>query len=245
MTKLLRVLSACLALAAAGCIDIEQTLVMEKDGSGSLEISYSISEQSITQVKSMLKLQQQLALTAGEEDDALELDEMTELILDPSENRFRKKVASYSALGIKLTDIRIRTRKTRRHVDLKIECDNLANLARTDLLEGCMFALQRDADGNYTYTEKGVDSGEPSPVDMTNPQTVRLLSPILGGFKVEQTVKLPGRIIRTNAHRKGITTASWTYDLSRNQNAFVTYQRRNLVIVFDGQGLDLPDIRID
>ena len=239
-TKYLMLL--CVALTC-GCIKVQQHLVLNRDGSGTLSVKYSVPEQTVTQIKAMLKLERELAMAAGESPETFTDDQYTRLVFDPDEDRMRKKLAAFSDCGISVDELAVKSRSARRNVDLKVSFSNIADLAKADFFAGYGFSLIKAKDGNYVWIHRGDRSNDSPPPDVSDAQTVQVLSPLLGGFSFEMTLSTPGRVLKTDAPSKTPTSATWQYDFDRDPNALWALKTRNMTVVFDGKGLELTEIR--
>jgi hypothetical protein len=229
-------------VVASGCVKLEQTLTIEKDGSGEMEIEYSITDQALTQLTAMFNLEKELALAAGEEPPEVDPNDLTRLMLDPDEDAIRAHFRSYRAKGISFEDLEVDMREGRKHLKMKILFKNLATLAQADFFADHGFSLSRTSEGNYLFERVPPDAdGEPPP-RITDQETERELTPLLGGFSASYSVKVPGRIIRTNAPRKSLYSAEWAFTFSDDPNAFADFHFKPLGLLFDGENLDLPEV---
>lgn len=109
--KLPRKFIPCLALAffSAGCIKLDQTLIINKDASGSLDVSYAISEDAIAQARAGFKLKEQMAMESGKPDTAGIDDPLTQAFLDPNDDKIKREITKYAKNGIKLENLNIKT----------------------------------------------------------------------------------------------------------------------------------------
>jgi hypothetical protein len=237
--KLLR-LFLILALAfSAGCIKLTQTLTLEADGSGTIEIDYSIPEETVTQVSGMIKLATELAKASGEPAPHDEHSYLG-LLLNPSEKRIRQKVTSYKIDGLALKEVKVESRDGSREVTMVLTFKRITDLAQADFFAEQGFALTRLPTGNYRLTRKGTGVPAQSPVDLDDPQVVRMLTPVLGGFKATVGVKTPGRILKANTTRRSRRQAVWNFDFNRDPKAFRDFYSKPLILIFEGAGLSLP-----
>ena len=232
-----------LVCLAPGCLRVENTLTIKKDGSGEIDLEYSVSESAIRQLKAMRKLQGQMAMAAEESVADDEETRYAYMFLMPDEDQIRRECERYARHGITVDNLKIETRNAWRHVDMKILFTNLKGLAATDVFKYVGFALAKNSDGNYVFYRAAEPKQGFNPPDCEDPTVVRMLSPILGGFRVNLILKTPGRIVRTNASRKSGYTSIWTYDFERDPAAVVKIQTHRLITIFDSSGLDLPEIR--
>jgi hypothetical protein len=237
-------LITCIAIAflSAGCVKLDQTLVVNKDASGSLDVSYAISEDAIVQAKAAFKLREQMAMETDKSDVAITDDPLTQAFLEPNADQIKQEIAKYARNGIKLESLSIKTVQGWRNVKMKLTFKNLANVAKADFFQKNGFSLSKTADGNYAL-QREASSGN---INSLSPDMVKLFSPMLAGFNVILNVSVPGKILKTNAYKTSpqTNTATWSYDYDKDQNAFSAIQNQAFSIVFDGKGLTLPTITV-
>ena len=226
------VVGAFFLLASAGCIKVDQTLTLEKDGSGTIDLTYSMSEQSVAQWQDVAN--GMFGSDAG--------GTSTAMPFDFTDQDIRDDFKEFEKDGVVLQSIQSETRngwKTRR---LLIGFKSLAGVAKTGFLANRDISLVKDASGNYVFTQKAGGAGNlpPEIAAMTEPPADTLFSDMLQGFKAVLRVKTPGLILETNAPQKSGREAAWTFDIDRDPDALQKVQKTSLRIVFEGKGLDIP-----
>lgn len=224
------VVGAFFLLASAGCIKVDQTLTLEKDGSGTIDLTYSMSEQNLARWQDMAN--GMFGSDAGG----------TAMPFDFTDQDIRDDFKEFEKDGVVLQSIRSETRngwKTRR---LLIGFKSLAGVAKTGFLANRDISLVKDASGNYVFTQKAGGAGNlpPEIAAMTEPPADMLFLDMMQGFKAALRVKTPGLILETNAPQKSDREAAWTFDIDRDPDALRKIQKTSLRIVFDGKGLDIP-----
>jgi hypothetical protein len=233
--KSLRLLLPALALLASGCLKLEETFTIRADGSATLDLVYDISEQAVSQMKALLKVKAQMAALTG--DEPVAQDDRLELFLNPAEDQIRRRLKPYEKLGITVDRLRVETRDNWRHVQLKATCKNLTDLAKADFFADCGFSLSRDKDGNYTLV-RDPESQNETPAGLPDPETLKLMTPILDGFSTTFKIATPGKIIRTNAHSKSAYAVSWEFNFNKDPSAINKLQDQQFKVVFEGKTLE-------
>lgn len=229
-------------LLVSGCLRSSSTLTLKKDGSGTIDVDYSIAEQTIAQLKTMIKVQGGLA-EAMDAEPPIPESEYTRVFLDPSEEALRAEMKRYERYGVSVELLQVARRNARRSVRMKLRFRNLAEVAMTDVFADCGFSVTRKPDGNYLLYREGTRTAPEDSIDFSDPRTVRLLSPLLSGFNVVVTVNTPGRILESNATSKGPYTAGWEYDFDRDAKALQALQSNSMIVLFDGEGISLPTVK--
>lgn len=236
-------LTAFVLVACSGCIKVDETLTIEKSGSGNLELLYTISEQTVSQMKAMFKLRDQMDAVTGQAYTPAIEDTFQRLFLDPSEDQIKKFLKKYEQFGITIETLKIESRNASRNVTLKLAFTDLARAARADFFPRHGFNLSQTANGTYTFlrTPERDDGGYQ--IQNLGTDTAGLLAPVMNGFRVALKVNTPGKIIETNASRKTLYNAAWIFDFDKDSNAIKTLQNQTMKIVFDGRGIQLPELR--
>ena len=228
---------------AAGCIKLNESLTLKEDGSGSLDVTYSIAEQTITQLKAMNKLRDQLAIVSGDPSDVAAKDDLSALFMDPVEDSMRKRLKGYEKFGITAPTVRVESRNAGRYVTLKLLFDNLANAAKADFFQEHGFFLSKNAKGNYLLNRPAEAPDGSTSMDFSDPESVKLLTPLLGGFKVVIKVNTPTKILDSNATEKAARSATWSFDFDKDPKAVLALQRQAFTVLFDGTGASLPAVK--
>jgi hypothetical protein len=228
----------------AGCIKVDQTLSLAKDGSARLEVSYSIAEEAVDRFQSMFELEARMARVAGETLPKDREDAWHRLLLQPEEEAIRNRLAGYDKYGMRVDKLKVESRGGRREVQIVLLAEDLARAAESDLFRQYGFSLRKNRTGNYVFYRPGKKPPQDA-AQQPDPEDSEQLSPLLAGFKVHIRVNTPGRILETNAAGKGLYAATWTFDFDREPTALADLQRQDLYIVFDGRGLTLPEVAPD
>jgi len=240
--KVLQTILLCAAVFCAGCLKLDQKMVIEKDRSGRFEVKYSMAEQTIDQLKAMLKLEEQMARISGEAIERTRDDKLMLLFLDPVSDDIHRELDKYKEYGLKIDELKVDTGGAARHVNLNLTFRDLAEVAKADFFPAYGFSLVKDDQGNYVLHRPAPNEGGEMPPPV-NDETARLLTPMLGGFNVALSITAPGKILRTNAHKKSLYTAMWTFDFDRNPNAVTALDNQAMTVIFSGNELNLPQIR--
>jgi len=233
-------------LLLSGCIKATPVLLIKADGSGLLEINYSVSEASINQMQAMAKLKQQMAMASGTALPASDSSDFVALIMNPDENALKAKAESYRSLGLALNRIKITSKNAWRFVELSVSFSDLKKLAQADFFRENGFNLTRRHDGSYLLVKPAARQKDPNQqlITSSNKELVSL-APIMSGFFVNVRFEFPGRMIDTNAHGKGLNSAEWKFEFDKDPDALTKMQQQEFRVIFDGNSLNLPDISMN
>ena len=223
-----------LALAGAGCIRVEQTLTLNADGTGIIDLTYGMREEQIGPLQETAR--SLLAGEAGADAEAMPFDF--------SDADVRRDFKEFEADGVFLDSVQTTTREGWRFRRLVIRFKSLAALARTGFLADRHVSLTRDARGNYSFVQSsngGNGTGAFSALAAMPADGG--FQEVLDGFRAVIRVRTPGRILRTNSPERSDRTAAWTFDLEQDPDALEKAQQAAMQIVFDGSGLSIPEFR--
>lgn len=227
---------AFLASTLAGCIKVDQTLILEKDGSGTIDLTYGMSEEGISQWHDVARNM----LDSSNPDSATPI-----MPFDFSEEDVRNDFKEFEGDGVTLRSLKTEVHDGWKFRRMVIGFKSLAGLAKAGFLANRNISLVKDPRGNYVFTQQVGREGNlpPELVALSGTSADSLFSGMMEGFKAVIRVKTPGRILETNAPEKSERQAGWTFDLERDPEALQKVQDASLRIVFEGKGLDIPAFR--
>lgn len=229
------------ALFACGCVRSESKLSLHGDGTADFEISYSMSEQTVTQLKAVRRLRDELHAAAGETNAPLPWQEaFLEVFSDPTEEGVREELAKYEPYGVTVRKVEIESRGGWRYARLQLECRDLAALAGSHMFKEYGFSMLRGQDDTVMLSRDQDGMAPGVNLDFADPETARTLGPVLAGFYVKIVAQVPGRIVKSNASRTSLYTAEWEFDFSRDRDAVTSFLNHKLRLVFQGKGMSLP-----
>lgn len=213
----------------SGCIEVEQTLVLKKDGSGVVHLNYAISDERAEQMEMLNE-----TFYADDEGSGGE-----PLSLNFTEEDIRRDFREFEPYGVRLESVKTTKRDGWTYRNLVISFRDLKGLAQTGFLANRNVSLVRNAKGDYVFTQAGGGASGAVPQYPADPFTQRLFE----GFRAVINVRTPGKILQTNAQRKTQDTATWIFDLDEDPEAVQNVQAVAIQIVFAGKGLRIPEYR--
>lgn len=234
--KIVRWMCALLMVGAlAGCVKIDQTLTLEKDGSGFFEINYGMSEETVQQMENMQKMQAAM----GEDDEEADDSNMFDFDTDKIKDEFSKMEQD----GIKLVSVSSETKDGWKYMNIKISFDNLEALSKTDFLSDGTFSLTKNEDGNYVINQKSAGMGDDDEMTPEMKQMMlQQMAPAMKGMHIAMNVVVPSKIIDSNAMVVNGNKASWVFDVDKDPSFLVDSKMQDVHIEFAGKGINLPDI---
>lgn len=225
-------------LLAGGCIKLDSSLTLTKEGGAVVEVEYQISETTIQQLKTAFALRRQMALLEGTSAEK----QPDEIFLDPVESEVRSFFKKYESKGIALDRLKVTPKEGNwRLVSMKLSCKSLADAARSDLFAWYGFDLQPQGDGKLRFFRPA----ESKSASMTaiDPDAMKIMTPLCEGFRAAFRLNVPGKILESNAHQAALRSAVWTFDQDRDQRALLALQSQDFSALFEADGARLPSLR--
>ena len=218
-----------------GCVKVDQTLTLQPDGSGTLDLMYGLSEQTIAQMKAMT--QSMIAESATNPGSVA-------MNFDYTEDEVRKDFEAYAPYGVSLDSMNMEVRDGWKYRTLKIRFKTLDGLAKTPWFSDRLFSLSKNEEGNYVLVRAAGDgSTDMAPPPESDPNTGEMLAGMMKGFRAVMRVNVPGPIIESNAENTSGNTAEWIFDLEKDAQALEKAQSSTMTMSFGGQGLSIPEFK--
>lgn len=230
LPKLRWIAFALLLAAIAGCIKVDQTLALNRDGSGTLAIRYGMSEQTIAQIKAMEQMSQQ----GGE---GIKMEQASPFEFD--EAKVREEFAASKPDGVDLEAVTSEVAGGWKFIDLKLRFDDLRALKKIKIFKDSELRIIRDGSGNYRLVQKGPGSKEVSAGDA---RMQKQAAAMFAGLRIVNTLVLPSEVIATNATKVDGNRVSWIFDLAEDPEAISKLENTELSVTFSGADVHLPTL---
>lgn len=202
-----------LAVLAAGCVQMDVDLNVKSDRSATADISYSLTEQVVSQFRQVFEVTDRLVTASAE--DALSTSAMR-VFLDPREETVKQYVSTLSTYEIKLTEVRVRESSGRRTVRVSLAFGDLQKAAGAPVFKNAGLRFGRRPDGLWELAREGSESDAP-----VTESALKEVSPMLSGFTARIKVRTPGAVMETTAPRKSPRGVDWEFDFGRSPEAAV------------------------
>lgn len=226
-----------LAALLTACVKVDQTLVLNPDGSGEFHVRYGMALENIAHMQDVSRQAASIeGFTDGKSDGSP---------FDFDEDSIREDFKAYEAHGVRLLDVKIRDEDGWKFVSLQIGFTNLESLARTEFVADRSIRITRLADGNVEFRQSAPAQGmNPSDLAGLDEASVKaLMAEMMKGFQARMKVVAPTRIVETSADAHTDREATWSFDLDRDPNALDRAQKMDLRVVFEGQGVTMKEFR--
>ncbi|MDP8214862.1 MAG: hypothetical protein RAO92_08800 [Candidatus Euphemobacter frigidus] len=225
------VLSLLMVVAFSGCIKMEQDITLNKDGSGSVEFMYAMSEQTINQMKAMAQMGKQEGEEAELDDNQFEFDEA----------KVKSKFEAMKEQGIVLKNVETTTKGGWKYMNIAFDFKDISKLNDAEAMGDSPITITKNADGNYVITSKM--SGDEMGGGEADTEQMKAMLPMLAGMRVAMKIHTPGAIISTTAPIKGKDTAEWIFDVDKDPDSVLNMSKSKMEIVFDGKGCTIPEVK--
>lgn len=231
---------AALVLALTGCIKLDQTLTLENDGSGTLDIRYGMSEQAIAQ----LEMMEQMSQSMGEDGGAgMQMDTDAPFDFDFDEAQLREEFESQGLEGVELLAASSETVDGWRYMQMKVKFDSLGALMQTEFFEDSNMSLSKDAEGNYVLSQRSGDGENAAAGDEEmQPEMLQQMSAMFAGMHIANRVVVPSKIVETNATEVDGRTAAWVYDIDKDPSIMTQLENLDMRVVFSSDGVSIPEL---
>jgi len=241
-------------IALVSCIQYDQVITLNKDGSGKVDLHYAMSEMMTQQMKAMSQMAEEMSKNmGGEATEEPEKDEMN--IFNFEEDKIKGEFDSLKQDGISLTDSKTYKKDGWEHVELTFTFKDFTKLSKVSYFKDNDMKITKNAKGNYVIfskSKKGEEKAEaaeegeeaPSMEGMPDEDAMKdMMLPMMKGFRVSITFNTPTPIVSTTAPEKGKTMAKWEFDLEKDQEAMSKMEEEDMVIEFEGKGVSMKEMK--
>lgn len=212
-----------LLVSSIACIQVEQKITINKDGSALLDVHYSTDTLYIK----MMEMMKQMAEASG-----AEMEENKGEDWFPFSDEDVKK--TYDNEDFELNSFDSYYKDGKKHIDLEVKVKNIKDFMETEQF-GEDAVLSKNEEGNYVinlgepFGEMGEEKRE------VDEQTRQMLK----GLYVYLEFNTPTKIIKTTAQEQEEKLARWVFDIEQDDSFIETPP--NIYLEFDGKGLDFLD----
>ena len=232
------VVLACL-LAGPGCIKIDATLTLARDGSGTLRAVYAMPGFLIKQMD--LTRQWTRALEAAEgSPDSVPLQPL-EIPMVFDEPVLNGKFAAMAPDGVSLVSLKTRDQGGWKYVDFTVKFTRLQALFSQPCFRDCAVSLERAADESVKLSIVPPPCGGSSGTgDLGAPEALVKLTPFLNGLRVVVRIDCPGDIRNSTSLVSDQRRATWEWDFDKDIRVLDRLSREKMAVVFDGTAVRMP-----
>jgi len=234
LVKLVRLILMLSAGLFAGCVHVEQDLVIRENGSGDLRIVYGVKEQDLQRMRQVATQMAAIdpSLAPSDVDWLTAFDEAT----------IRREWQKHAGEGVSLHHVKTESLNGWRFMRAAIRFDSLQQLLDCGMIQHCHIALTRGPQGQYGY-QQSIDlrrwmKSMPGGMDMASIEPLATL--LLRDFEAYFRIEVPGTITRHNADRIEGRRAIWHIE-GDQPNALSRLQELDLRLMFNGRDLKIEN----
>ncbi len=243
----LRGILFCLVLAgvlagSTGCIKIDTSLSLNRDGSGSLRTIYGMPTFLIKQMELTRQWSRSLDF-AGEKSTNAPLSTLDiPMIFDETvlSNRFRMMTTD----GVNLESLRTREQGGWKYVDFNLKFGRFEGLVKQSFFRECGVVFSRVGDDTCKLSVSLPPIGvSPDLAAQTNPGAgaSAKLTPFMNGLRVVVRIDLPGEIRNSSSMMSDNRRATWEWDFDKDASAIERLTKDRIIVVFDGRQVRFND----
>jgi len=177
-------------LLAQGCLELEEELIINKDGSGTLKVQGILGEN----FTKMVEMAESMKDSAGGETTAAGM-------LSVSEEDLKEK---FKGEGITIASSQFETKESKLHLSYRIEFDNLQKLLSTRAFQEKQISFYRDNNDNLAF-QFVTDTARKELFMETTAEEIKK------ELKIDTIVTLPGKVLESNADSEEGATLTWRY----------------------------------
>lgn len=211
-----------------GCLKLDAIIALQDDGSGTLQLSYSVPESLLTQMRDAETWSSRIEAAGGE---ALGTN-LVPLVLLFDETQIRQRFGG-AGRGMSVKKVRFDRRAGWRTAQVEISFRSFEDLCRLPSMRYLPVMLTESSRGHSRLSitlPELQDHGQPT---LTDPQTESSLRPILAGMNVVITLSIPGAVKDTNGVQRDARTVRWEFDVDRNPTVLERMNRLPLYVIYD------------
>lgn len=216
-------LTATLPLVLGGCLELEQTMTLDKDGTLAVRLEYTVDEPvlpALLEGRRLIDRWQRQADTDG--------DEATPGWLLSAEAAKKH----FAGPGLRLVEHDVKSADGRRHVTVRCHAAN----GRRALNGGVFgdFSLARGETGDFVLR---ADLARPPDYAVNDSEAAAKLRALCRGLRIRLEIETPTPIVSTTGAKSGRRRAVWDFRVEEGRDAPFLHRPPEIQVVFRGRGL--------
>lgn len=238
-TSAFLILAAGLLWSGAGCVKIDATVNIGRDGSGTLRAIYGMPSHIIRQAESARQLARSLDLAAGVTNPVPEELDIPYL---HDETLLKAKFGAMAGDGLQLESLKTREQGGWKYVDLTLKFKSVQSLFSQSFFGdfGVGFKHLDERSCKLTLTlPPGGHSRETTSVVLQ--ESLNKVTPFFNGFRVVVRLGLPGDIRNSNSLTSDARRATWEWDFDKDVQALARLTGEKIIVIFDATDVRLKD----
>lgn len=247
-------LVAAAGLTTTGCIQSDDATVLQKDGSGTAQISMTVDLSKFEQIAEMFKGFGGAGEPGMEGEKPEEPKKDEGFASEMSEEKVREKLKEHP--GIELVKYTNEKKDGKQVIQMELKFKDVADYAKAEFFGNKSVELVKNEDGSFTLKfdpmagqgDKmggGDDAGmgEADPMGGDPSMMLGMMEPFLGTLEVKSKITLPGTITETNGTKDGESTVSWAFNWKSMMDSMKEKKPASWVVTFKGEGIELKPFK--
>jgi len=214
-----------------GCLKGQLDIEIRDDSSGNFTLDYSISENSISQIRSMFGMAEIIKKSSGDETLKSPVGKWLSIFADPDKTLLKNSLEELAPYGVTAKQIIVDSRNFQRYVTVNCSFKDIAKFTNTSLCREFNITFSSGNDENFTLSRK-VEQSDKSLMSFSKDEIISV-TPLLKDFEVVLNVTVPARVMGSNADKVSKNQASWTFDFNKDPDSFLEMINRSIFINFE------------
>lgn len=232
-------LMAGMLFGGLGCVKIDATVTVERDGGGTLRAIYGMPTYIIKQAELARQISRSLDLAAGNT-NAIPQELDIPFLYD--EALLKAKFAAMAKEGLILESMKTREQGGWNYVDFTLKFKTLESLVKQSFFSdvGVIFKHLDDKSCKLTISLPQVGA-TPEVAGAVTQESLNKLTPFFNGLRVVTRLVLPGEIRNNNSMMSDNRRATWEWDFDKDPQVLARLARDKIIVVFDASDLRMKD----
>lgn len=227
-------------MLGGGCIKIDATLTVNREGGGSLRAMYAMPAFLVKQLEVTRQWSRSLDAAAGVTNQAAAPELDIPMIFD--EVLVRNKLQNMADDGVQLDTLKTREQGGWKYVDFTLKYNRLDRLMKQSFFKACGVSLRVVGDDTCKLSATLPESCESlASGTLGGADAASKLIPFLNGMRVVVRIDLPGEIRNSTSLMSDNRRATWEWDYDKDPNVLSRLAREKIIVVFDGSQARLND----
>jgi len=228
-----------LLFAGMGCVKIDATVSIERDGSGTLRAIYGMPTYIIKQADLARELSTSLDLANGRTNTVPVVLDIPFLY---DEAVLRTKFSAMAVDGLTLESLKTREQGGWNYVDFSLKFKTLGGLFKQSFFKDTAVSLKHLDETSCKLVITPPPVGQtPEISTVVMQESINSLTPFLNGFRVVTRMGFPSDIRNSNSLMSDNRRATWEWDYEKDQQALSRLAQSKMVVVFDVSEFRIKD----
>lgn len=233
------ILLAGMFCAGAGCIKIDATVNLERDGSGTLRAVCGVPTHIIKQAEMARQLAASLDVA---ENITNPVPPVVDIPFLYDEAVLKAKFSAMARDGVTLDALKKREQGGWNYIDFTLKFKTLEALVRQSFFKDFGVVVKHlDAASCKLVVSLPPVGLSPDIAAVVTQESLSKLSPFFNGFRVVARLAVPGEIRNSNSLTSDSRRATWEWDFDKDPAALVRLARDKMILVFDVSEARIPD----